>query len=450
MAVATLLIGVATSLSDAAASGVPYGLATRREATPYVGMPRSETSSVPQLLSQTGLFKDLTSLSPMPSLIPYDLNVAFWSDGAGKARWISVPHQPGVASAKIGFTTKGEWTFPEGTVFVKHFEMRTNESRPDTKTRLETRVLVRDSTGGVYGVTYKWRSDNSDADLVTEGLLESLLIKSASGLRTQRWYYPSPSDCRMCHTPAAGGVLGVKTRQVNRDFHYAQSGVTDNQLRAWNHIGLFEPKLNEARITTFPKLGNLQDESIDLESRARSYLDANCAQCHRPGGAVSYFDARYDTPLSHQNLINGPVVIDHGIDNARVIAPNDIWRSLALLRINTLEPIKMPPVAHEALDLQGIGLLRDWIHSLGGPDVLEPPIISPKGGELKGPVKVVLSHSNPTAEIRYTLNGGAPGKADTLYQGPFELTGPATVRARAYKPGLTKSITVQQTFLVSE
>jgi len=38
---------------------------------------------------------------------------------------------------------------------------------------------------------------------------------------------------------------------------------------------------------------------------------------------------RYDTPLARQNLIEGRVLIDQRIDGARVIAPNDIWRSIS-------------------------------------------------------------------------------------------------------------------------
>jgi uncharacterized repeat protein (TIGR03806 family) len=427
----------------------PYGLSTRTDCSPWLAMPHTENGSVPQLLSQTGAFNDLAKLQPANGLIPYDLNFSFWSDGADKSRWIAVPNAPGHPKT-IRFAPTGEWGFPDGTVFVKHFDLSIDETRPELKRRLETRLLVRDSTGGVYGVTYKWRADNSDADLLPTNLVEAIVIKTASGSRTQNWYYPSRTDCRTCHTANSGGVLGVKTRQLNHDLNYPESGLIDNQLRAWNHIGLFDPPLNESEIVSLPKLARPGNRSAPLEERVRSYLDANCAQCHRPGGVVSYFDARYDTPLLRQNLTNGPVVIDQGIDGARAIAPNDIWRSIIFLRVNTLEPIKMPPLAHETIDREAVALLREWIQSLPGPPVLEPPTISPRPADLKPSTRITLRHSDPEALIRYTLDGSAPGKSAAIYQGPIELPGPATVRARAYKPGFTRSIIAQETFVGAE
>ena len=236
---------------------------------------------------------------------------------------------------------------------------------------------------------------------------------------------------------------------MNRDFEYP-SGVTDNELRAWNHAGLFEPGLEEAKLADYPALARPDDATRTLEDRARSYLDANCAHCHRPGGTVANFDARYDTPLERQALIHGPILIDEGIDNARAIAPRDIWRSIVYFRVNTLEGMKMPPLAHEVSDGQSLALLRQWIESLAGPPVLSPPMISPRGGHYSQAVEVALSAAEPGASIRYTRDGSVPNKSDALYEKPIQLTEPTVLRAKVFKPGFTKSITVQEVFVVGE
>jgi hypothetical protein len=178
-------------------------------------------------------------------------------------------------------------------------------------------------------------------------------------------------------------------------------------------------------------------------------LDANCAQCHRPGGTVANFDLRYDTPLARQNLIRGPVLIDQGIDRARVVAPNDIWRSILYLRANTVEAFKMPPLARNAIDEPGMALLRAWIESLPGPPVLPPPEFSPRGGTFDRPVSVSVN-AEPGATIRYTLDGSAPTASDLLYEKPIALTGPTILRARAFRAGFTESIPTQEIFIVSE
>lgn len=423
-----------------------YGLSSRPPAKAYLGMPQTDSGPLPKLLSQTGAFKSSMNLVPAESLIPYDINVAFYSDGATKSRWLSVPCPQQPPPSRIQFAATGDWRFPNGTVFIKHFEVVTDETKPGLRRRLETRILVRDARGGVYGALYKWKADNTDAELLNSNLTETFQIRTATGVRTQTWYYPSRQDCRTCHSATAGGVLGLKTRQINREFLFPR-GIVDNQLRAWNHIGLFEPALKEAELPGYAKLAGADNASRSLEERARSYLDANCAYCHRPGGTVAYFDARYDTPPGRQGLINGPVLFDEGLDKARVIAPNDIWRSVALLRISSLEGLKMPPLAHETLDQDGTALLRTWIESLPGPKVLPPPAFSAKGGGQDKPLDLRLIHAEPGAIIRYTLDGSVPTASDSIYTDPLRISQSTTVRARAFKTGFNKSITVQETFI---
>jgi uncharacterized repeat protein (TIGR03806 family) len=422
----------------------PYGVGARIATKPYLGMPSEADGQIPPLLSQTGAFSDTPKRIASPGLIPYDLNVAFWSDGADKSRWIAVPE------GKIVFSPSGEWRFPAGTVFVKNFDLPTDATDPGAKRRLETRILVRDSHGGVYGAVYKWRTDGSDADLLEGSATESIQVKSATGeVHEQTWYYPSRQDCLTCHTAGAGGVLGVKTRQLNRRFTYP-SGVTDNELRTWNHLGLFTPAFQDEAAREFAALAAADDTARSLQDRARSYLDANCAQCHRPGGTVANFDARYDTPLDQQALIDGPVLIDQGVDRPRVISPHDIWRSIAYMRVDTVGDIRMPPLARQTIDQKGVQLLRGWINSMPGPQVLAPPTISPPGGTFAQPIEITLTASEPGAEIRYTLDGSVPGKNDMRYEKPIKMSGPSVLRTRAFKEGFTRSIAAQEVFVIGK
>ncbi|HVV72179.1 MAG TPA: hypothetical protein VHI52_11890, partial [Verrucomicrobiae bacterium] len=198
--------------AEAAGSDEP---GNRTPGKPYLAMPDRDSGTMPRLLSQTGAFANTRELVPAAGLTGYDINVSFWSDGAAKHRWMCLPAANSSTSQKIKVKPGGDWVFPHGTVFVKHFELGIDETRPELKKRLETRLLVCDANGSVYGVTYKWRADNSDAELLATNLTEEIVIKTATGVRTQTWYYPSRQDCRVCHTDNAGGVLGVKATQIN-------------------------------------------------------------------------------------------------------------------------------------------------------------------------------------------------------------------------------------------
>jgi len=46
---------------------------------------------LPGTLADTGAFADPASLTPAQGLVPYDVNVPFWSDNAQKTRWFYIP-----------------------------------------------------------------------------------------------------------------------------------------------------------------------------------------------------------------------------------------------------------------------------------------------------------------------------------------------------------------------
>jgi len=342
-----------------------YGIDKRLPTTAFLGM---NTASLPATLSATGVFSNTANLTAANLMIPYSVNSPLWSDAAVKTRWIAVPNDgaPYGATETIGFQPTGEWTFPGGTVLVKHFELGTDDRNPAIRKRLETRLLFVNNDGTVFGATYKWRADNTNADLLPDFVDEDITITtSTGGTRTQRWHYPSRNECLQCHTQGASGVLGVKTRQQNGTFAYAATGVTDNQLRTWNHIGLFNTTLNEASIPGYTKLVPLTDSTAALETRVRSYIDSNCSQCHRPGGAPALFDARFDTPIASQGIINGPVNNNLGLAMAKVIVPQDIADSIMDRRTNTTDQaIRMPPLARNVIDTQAVGIIEQWIGSL--------------------------------------------------------------------------------------
>ena len=458
MAVARDATGVAgtsapVNITVTAGTGQPYGVNARVPLSPFLNMPTAIDGALPALLSQTGVFTNTAAMGPLNGLLPYDVNVPLWSDGAVKTRWMSVPNSgaPYGPDEQVGFAPTGEWTFPVGTIFVKHFDLVTDLSNPNgPKRRLETRLLVQDQVGSVYGVTYKWRADNSDADLLSTSLSEDITITNGDHTTwTQTWYYPSPADCLSCHTPAANYVLGVKTRQLNKSFTYP-SGVTDNELRSLNHAGLFNPAFSEASIAGYDHLSSLTNTAASLQERARSYLDANCAQCHRPGGPGVTIDARYDTPLTNQNIINALLIKgDLGIDNARVVVPKDIWRSILYARMNTVDPnIKMPDLARNLIDTNAVQVMGDWIDSLPGVPALAPPTIAPPGGTFTGPVLVTLQQTNAGATLFFTLDGTLPDTNSFLYNAPFLLTNSALLSVNAFAPGFNNSIAVSDAFTI--
>jgi uncharacterized repeat protein (TIGR03806 family) len=294
------------------------------------------------LLSQTGCMSPTNVTQPAASLIPYAPVAQFWSDGADKARWMALPD-----NTKITVESDGDWTFPKGTVLVKNFTLNGQ--------LIETRLFMRHTDSGNWGgYTYRWNSGHTDAALVSGGLTETL--------GTQSWTYPSEAQCLQCHTNAAGGSLGLETRQLNSSITYPASGRSANQLTTLQGIGMFANTLTLQDAYPDPS-----DTTQSTANRARAYLHTNCAQCHRPnGGTPVGLDLRYSTAIAATNTCSLTAASgDLGVTGALLIAPGDASKSVLYLRMNRRDANQMPPVASHVVDAPGATLLQQWINGMG-------------------------------------------------------------------------------------
>jgi len=323
----------------------------------------------PAFLSQTGAFASLGALAPAAFWVPYELNEPFWSDGARKRRWAAVPNDGNRNSAaeKVGFAATGDWTFPVGSVLMKHFELPVDERDPAAVARLETRFMVKGEDARWYGVTYRWLADGTDAQLLTTGATGDYAIREADGgTRTQTWIFPSRTECLSCHNPGTSGALGPRTHQLNRIFTYPSTGRVDNQLVTWNALGMFAPALDPAGVPSLPRSHALDDPTASLEARARSWLDSNCSSCHRPGtGNRAFFDTRYTTPLVSQGLVWGAAIDDLGLPSAYLVRPGVPSLSVVWQRAASVgTPIAMPPLAKNLAHERAVELLGAWIERI--------------------------------------------------------------------------------------
>lgn len=324
-------------------------------------VPNANTTPLPATLADTGAFSNVATLTPAPGVVAYAPNVSFWSDYAKKTRWFALPD----TTSTFGFSETGNWTLPTGAVWVKHFDLELRRGDPTSARRVETRILVK-TADGVYGASYKWNAAQTNATLVDEeGSAQDFTITEANGTtRAQKWSFPSRGSCLVCHTEKGGSALTFNTRQLNRSFAFP--GGTANEIAALAAAGY----LANAPVSPggLPALVDPADTAQSVERRARSYLEANCSQCHQPGGtAFGAWDARSTTPLSLANLVNGPVLAGSALPEDRIIVPGDEPHSLLARRVAGVDAGRMPPVASNERDLAAEALLTAWIADLATP-----------------------------------------------------------------------------------
>jgi hypothetical protein len=271
-------------------------------------------------------------------------------------RWIFVP--PG---QRIRFSIDEEWSFPPGTIFIQHFEVVAKPAGGHAGD-LETHVIwIRTDGGCPRAVAYRWDADGRDASWVEDGE-----VVSVPGQPKLHWFSPGTEDCLNLATVTAGFLLQVNTRQLNRDVATSRTGTKESQLRSWNRRGLFDPPLRKEDFARLPRLAAVDDTNASPELRVRSYLDANCAVCHRPSGpSKGFFDARFATPLPEQTIINGELMAgDLGFSGAKVVVPGRVEKSILYQRLKRTDFFRMPPVSVNDVLPPVLPVLEEWIREL--------------------------------------------------------------------------------------
>ncbi|MEM8586086.1 MAG: T9SS type A sorting domain-containing protein, partial [Bacteroidota bacterium] len=128
-------------------------------------------------------------------------------------------------------------------------------------------------------------------------------------------------------------------------------------------LGVFDQSLGD--LDQLPRAAAIDDEQADLGLRIRSYLDANCASCHRPGGVSGVnMDLRFNTPLFLSNIINAPNMSNASNQDGVIVKPGFHQHSQLWIRDASLEETRMPPIGRNLVDEYYVDKLAEWIDSL--------------------------------------------------------------------------------------
>lgn len=295
-------------------------------------------------------------------VIPYEVNSPLWSDGADKQRGLRLPeggkiHIKDCAAhpdeCPRGAADSGKWVLPVGSVLVKSFVF-------DGKL-VETRLFAQLSDESWLGYTYRWNEAQTEAKLVPDDRVQ---VSFDTGKRKLDWSYPNRVDCMKCHNPAGGSSLGLETSQLNRSVQGR------NQIAALAARGVFDAPPKEpyaaAYVTPYKDQAGEPPAGASLETRARSYLHANCAYCHRPDGDFPNLDLRFTIGLEDTQLCGTPPLKgDMGVPTATNLTPGEPMQSITWLRMAAKPGEgRMPQIGTARVDEAGLTLIGDFIRSV--------------------------------------------------------------------------------------
>ncbi|MEW6270499.1 MAG: PQQ-dependent sugar dehydrogenase [Thermodesulfobacteriota bacterium] len=293
------------------------------------------TDPMPKFLSDTGFFPAFPALTPLPRAVRFTPQFALWSDGADKRRFLVLP--PGSA---IDTADPERWTFPVGTLVVKHFGYTRHDG---TRREIETRVLQKGPEGWRFG-TYVWNDEQTEATL-SDGRPVDVPVAGVRGAVPPSFTYeiPGGAQCRACHARQADVVIGFEPMQLGTE-----------RVRTLEAAGVLATPHEAAPPTV---------AGADwLDGAARGYLHANCAHCHSAEGGLA---TMLGFSLEHRET-ESAIGLASRRGRGTLIEPGDPGASALLLMLAGAPDLpRMPPLGPHVVDLSAVSLVSEWIRGQG-------------------------------------------------------------------------------------
>lgn len=314
-------------------------------------------------LSEYGFFEGkMADQKPADGVMPYDLNTPLFSDYAEKLRFVRLPE-----GTTVPYNEKEVFDFPLGTHIVKTFFYYRDARKPEKGRRLiETRVLSHEKDGW-QALAYVWNEDQSEAYLEVAGEDIAISFVHSNGKKKKFTYtVPNTNQCKGCHSfNGAMRPIGPSARQLHGDFAYADGSA--HQLDRWQVKGLLTGL--PADHSAIPRIARWDDPSESLDSRARAWLDINCAHCHRAEGPAStsgFFLDIHQTDPNVLGVMKVPVAAGRGAGELDYdIEPGKPNKSILYYRIVSQDPgIMMPELGRALVHEEGVALIREWISKM--------------------------------------------------------------------------------------
>lgn len=316
-----------------------------------------------ETLSAYGFFKgNMAEQVPVAGIMPYQLNTPLFSDYAEKLRFVQLP-----PDSVITYDPLNVMYIPIGATLIKTFYYPQDMRHPEKGRRLmETRLLVH-TPGGWNAWTYIWNDEQTEAYLEVAGDRKPVRFTDHNGRNVAFDYIiPNVNQCKGCHnTNEVLTPIGPTARQLNGDFPYTSG--RENQLQHWIKAGILQGLTDASQAPRAPVWND--PASGSLEDRARTWLEINCAHCHKPEGPAKtsgLFLSINEHDPTKMGILKTPVAAGRGAANLQYdIVPGHPEKSILVYRMESTDPgIMMPELSRKLTHKEGLELVKQWIKGM--------------------------------------------------------------------------------------